>query len=302
MLLAIIMDTYTNVKGQVTRSETLCEQAEELYRRWWQKRQKMRVSLPYIKQCWEKSLKMSINELLHSSDSSIGEQIVRTADFVEIVPGIKERQAERLLTNSVSDYKSNLEAENPLSLSEAMGVISKIYQKLDHHIADWKKRFEAEKAEERKADLQAAENANAPPKQVARQPAAANPQDQEKILKADDVRLQAVSQPPVPMDGQASIKSSMPRQQGPLSVSFLERVSATVGNAGPTPRKLAKDHSLGVLLAAAQMALHRQQGQFLDEPSVEVLRSFLRTAAETWTHLGVEQNSATHQGKDRPRM
>merc|ERR1719428_2180676 len=107
----------------------------------------------------------------------------------------------------------------------------------------------------------------------------ANPQETEVVLKSEDVHLE---KSPVPMDGHASIQSGTPHQPGPLSVSFLERVSATVGNAGPTPRKLAQDHSLGVLLAAAQMALHRQQGQFLDEPSVEVLRGFLRTAAETW--------------------
>lgn len=141
MLLAIIMDTYTNVKGQISSSETLCEQASELVRRWLQKRRGHRVSLHHIEKSYVTRLKRPIHEVLQEGDAE-GDKVIGVKDFISIVPGLGERQAQRLLESSVKDFKLNLEAENPLSLSEAMGVISKIYQKLDHHIADWKKKFE----------------------------------------------------------------------------------------------------------------------------------------------------------------
>merc|ERR1719281_1684250 len=48
MLLAIIMDTYMQVKGRVGHCETLWSQAQEIYRRYRQLKRGERVSLPHI--------------------------------------------------------------------------------------------------------------------------------------------------------------------------------------------------------------------------------------------------------------
>merc|ERR1719281_1506539 len=48
MLLAIIMDTYMQVKGQVGNAETLYSQAKETHRRYVQKLRGMRVTLHHI--------------------------------------------------------------------------------------------------------------------------------------------------------------------------------------------------------------------------------------------------------------
>merc|ERR550537_2015661 len=138
MLLAIVMDAYTNAKGQISSSETLCEQAYELYRRWSQKRAGLRVSLNHIQRCYTVKLGVNIQEFLRNPDSR-SEQILFVKDFQSDVVGLGAAQAKRLLTNAVHDFKNDLEAENPLGLTQAMGVISKIHQKLDCHISEWKR-------------------------------------------------------------------------------------------------------------------------------------------------------------------
>jgi hypothetical protein len=252
MLLAIIMDTYTNVKGQISSSETLCEQASELVRRWLQKRRGHRVSLQYIESRFVHTLRRPIHEVLQEGDPE-GDKVIKRDDFMSIVPGLNERQAQRLLENSVKDFKDNIEAENPLSLSEAMGVISKIYQKLDHHIADWKKKFEDGSSPEkntRGAPMQAPEPAKAMPIQ---------------------------DSPPVPAPPNPQYDVAM-RANGPPKFDGV--------SAADLPGRLGDEYELGVLLKATQVALRKRQMQTPDEPGYEVLAGFVRTAHEAWQRLG----------------
>jgi hypothetical protein len=128
MLLAIIMDTYMQVKGRVGHCETLWSQASEIFRRYRQLKRGERVSLIHI----VKHLRPVVRHLrpsLGGAHSPLpGETstnaVITKETFMAAVPNLQERQAERLLRNSYMENKSSEEAH--ISLVETFQTVRKI--------------------------------------------------------------------------------------------------------------------------------------------------------------------------------
>mmetsp|Transcript_75494 Transcript_75494/g.201827 ORF Transcript_75494/g.201827 Transcript_75494/m.201827 type:complete len:937 (+) Transcript_75494:3-2813(+) len=138
MLLAIIMDTYTNVKGQVADTdETLWQQAKELGIRWERTVRGQRVPLSKIWGAFDARLG-GVHEALYDREDSQRHRrlILRVADLVDIVPGMQPAQALRLLTHATESYRGQFEAARGLSIADAMNVINAIHLKLAHFIKE----------------------------------------------------------------------------------------------------------------------------------------------------------------------
>jgi len=91
MLLAIIMDAYSDVKSSVgAHSETLPQQAWETYTCWRARRA---------------GLRMSVKEVLTALEASSlsGEALITPASFCTLVPGLSKEQAEEVLTGALQD-------------------------------------------------------------------------------------------------------------------------------------------------------------------------------------------------------
>jgi len=120
MLLAIIMDTYSEVKGKINSAETLWEQATEMHRRWLLKKRGERVSIHHIWSSFE------AHDGLNAIDV---EAIVDEEEFMRIVPQLRNVQAGRLLRCSVNAFSND--SETTLTLSQALGVVHQISSKVN---------------------------------------------------------------------------------------------------------------------------------------------------------------------------
>merc|ERR1719161_2597502 len=131
MLLAIIMDTYTEVKGASSDKLTLPQQLFILLRRLDWIRRGEGLPLDKIDARLEQ-----IYGYVHANDLkeiSIGhkwapEDIITVASFAEMIDGLSEKQAERVVTAAVHNWR--VDHLEPLSLTEAMNVISLIHRAL----------------------------------------------------------------------------------------------------------------------------------------------------------------------------
>ncbi len=120
MLLAVIMDTYSEVKGTMALSDTLFFQAYDMYRRGRDRWRGLRVSIDHVMQSYEQ--KDGKRACLES------DELVSTQDFVAAVKGITEVQARRLLMKSVDSWKQS--NDEGISMSEAMPMIAQINMRL----------------------------------------------------------------------------------------------------------------------------------------------------------------------------
>jgi len=94
MLLAIVMDTYSEVKGSIEGSTTLFEQSNELFRRWKLKRKGLRTSLYTV-----------LNTLEATFQPGHAKEIITTENLCRLVPQLPPVQAQRVLENSVAHFK-----------------------------------------------------------------------------------------------------------------------------------------------------------------------------------------------------
>lgn len=117
MLLAIIMDTYTDVKQKVTGSDTLWFQAFDMHRRRQQRIKGLRVSIHHCFKCLIPHIEKDPERIIHPED------------FMAMVSDLKHTQAERLMVNAVTAYRQS--TEDPLSLAEAMSVIATVHSELE---------------------------------------------------------------------------------------------------------------------------------------------------------------------------
>jgi len=91
MMLAIIMDVYTQVKGGIgADAETLFSQASEIYRRWRALKAGKRMSLDDV------LCALDPTDLCDDDDDGVDEHIT-LQDFLTKVPGLSEKQAMRIL-------------------------------------------------------------------------------------------------------------------------------------------------------------------------------------------------------------
>jgi hypothetical protein len=92
MLLAIVMDVYTEVKGHISaEAETMWSQVNEIAHRWLDMRQGRQISLAKILEALDKY------ELESTVDES---ERLTVADFVKLVPDMPEKQAVRILVSA----------------------------------------------------------------------------------------------------------------------------------------------------------------------------------------------------------
>eukprot|EP00746_Dinoflagellata_sp_MGD_P019260 gnl/MRDRNA2_/MRDRNA2_144749_c0_seq1.p1 gnl/MRDRNA2_/MRDRNA2_144749_c0~~gnl/MRDRNA2_/MRDRNA2_144749_c0_seq1.p1 ORF type:complete len:858 (-),score=133.15 gnl/MRDRNA2_/MRDRNA2_144749_c0_seq1:10-2394(-) len=151
MLLAIIMDTYSDVKGHIQNAQTMGFQLKTLWRRWRQLRQGQRVSLTYI----ENQLTLTYREIVQGYQSHLagdnsgrkassffsdlcsdGEfadgEVMSVSEFKAAVKGLPESQACRLMENSVQEWR--LVTEQPLGLADAVQLISTMHNEIIYMI------------------------------------------------------------------------------------------------------------------------------------------------------------------------
>jgi len=119
MLLAIIMDTYAEVKGKISETKTLFQQAAEMYRRWAQKRRGERISLDTVRSDFIAAF---------GPEAHLVETIVDVDTFTQTVRTISRLQAFRLLHSSVEDVCKQAKSESGISLSEGYGMIDSIHR------------------------------------------------------------------------------------------------------------------------------------------------------------------------------
>mmetsp|Transcript_103260 Transcript_103260/g.266965 ORF Transcript_103260/g.266965 Transcript_103260/m.266965 type:complete len:971 (-) Transcript_103260:50-2962(-) len=110
MLLSIVMDAYTEVKGTLgSQSETLWSQAYEIFKRWYQRQKGQRVSLNHVL------------KYLEEFEATLEEETeITESQFIAIVPGLEHRQAKRVITNSIIRF----EQENRANLTLSSGLKS----------------------------------------------------------------------------------------------------------------------------------------------------------------------------------
>jgi hypothetical protein len=134
MLLAIVMDVYTEVKSGIgSNAETLWSQAYEMYRRWRELRRGKRVSLNHILAYIAPEISdapRGLSKFFESDgDAEDGPKLTVKA-FLAKVPNLEERQAKRVLV--ASEELAEHEAQKSQSLSEAMLDIQRIDKRLTH--------------------------------------------------------------------------------------------------------------------------------------------------------------------------
>jgi len=121
MLLAIVMDVYTEVRGKIgSKAETLWSQSYEIYRRRRELKAGKRVGLDYILAC-----------IAPKNGPALGihGQRVKISEVMAMVPGLGEHQARRILTESLVRQEEALVVSQ--SMAEAMLGVQRIEKRVD---------------------------------------------------------------------------------------------------------------------------------------------------------------------------
>eukprot|EP00746_Dinoflagellata_sp_MGD_P071604 gnl/MRDRNA2_/MRDRNA2_291431_c0_seq1.p1 gnl/MRDRNA2_/MRDRNA2_291431_c0~~gnl/MRDRNA2_/MRDRNA2_291431_c0_seq1.p1 ORF type:complete len:439 (+),score=75.59 gnl/MRDRNA2_/MRDRNA2_291431_c0_seq1:142-1317(+) len=122
MLLAIIMDIYTDVKSHVRDVQNLHIQLAKMFIRWQQNKKGLRIPLKEIEHGIRCYNHWTEDRFPHATAD--GELLFTLNAFYQAVPGLGEKQARRIMVNAVRNYR--FQHETPMGLSEAMRAISDI--------------------------------------------------------------------------------------------------------------------------------------------------------------------------------
>lgn len=132
MLLAIVFDTYSEVKGSIgSHAETLWSQTYEIYRRTRERKKGRRVGLPYIQECLLKQYGGTDTALLAMEKVGQITDYVKYPDLMAMIPGFKEKQAHRLGGNawkfsagvsSLDLDEIECESEDAVEMSESPNI------------------------------------------------------------------------------------------------------------------------------------------------------------------------------------
>eukprot|EP00929_Paragymnodinium_shiwhaense_P005243 TRINITY_DN10692_c0_g1_i1.p1 TRINITY_DN10692_c0_g1~~TRINITY_DN10692_c0_g1_i1.p1 ORF type:complete len:719 (-),score=133.38 TRINITY_DN10692_c0_g1_i1:303-2459(-) len=120
MLIAIIMDSYSEVKGSTVSAETLNGQIVELMTRTWQSRFGQRVSL--------KKIHDALTDTTKSSWPHDGYTILTPDDLASLVPNLTDLQAFEELEGAARNFAAN--NTNPVQLAEVMSVCASVSHEL----------------------------------------------------------------------------------------------------------------------------------------------------------------------------
>lgn len=139
MLLAIVFDIYSEVKGETKELESIQTQVSKLWTRWRENQQGQRVSwqtISYHLLSHRNSDNPDSSAGFYQSWTSPGLTITyRTSskfmvnDFMDVVPGLEKKQALNLMLRTVRDFRQR--HEQPMQLADAMRAINKISNDLD---------------------------------------------------------------------------------------------------------------------------------------------------------------------------
>merc|ERR1712218_403895 len=89
------MDVYSSVKGSLSDdAETLWSQSYEIFRRWKQKRYRQRFGLDHVARVLRKA---GDSKLKNSKGEA---RLITVSTFMDIVDGLSEKQAQRILIGS----------------------------------------------------------------------------------------------------------------------------------------------------------------------------------------------------------
>merc|ERR1719191_646977 len=123
MLLAVILDKYTDVKGNMGSADTLMTQSAEIYHRWRDLRAGKILSLEGILQTLDPT------DLDNDDEGAEDVQLTPSA-FMERVPGLSEEQSHDIL--KASKVLQAADDRGDVSLSEAMIRIMDIDKRQVH--------------------------------------------------------------------------------------------------------------------------------------------------------------------------
>jgi len=109
MLLALVMDTYAVVKSQTDGADTLFEQGNEVYFRWWNRTRGQRQSLTTILDALESLVaapKPGADQNFTKENAGASDQAIMTKErLCLMVPKLEIKQAYRILISSVARWK-----------------------------------------------------------------------------------------------------------------------------------------------------------------------------------------------------
>jgi len=119
MLLAIIMDVYSGIKGGMDdEAETILSQSWEIFRRWNEKRRGLRVSLGYVLA----QLESNPQACFTIKDKRREPKLITKSTMMDLVPGITPEQSMRILTKS-----HELQMANTKRVSEISDCLQDLY-------------------------------------------------------------------------------------------------------------------------------------------------------------------------------
>jgi hypothetical protein len=137
MLLAIIMDAYSEVKANVQNSDTLCFHIFTFWRRWRELRAGERVHLSHV---YRQLMSVWTHRNLEALDT-LGLQvewehneIMHLEDFMRHVSGLQETQAQRLMENAVRAWR--MTNESALTLSEVLSATGNMIVSMNRTLSD----------------------------------------------------------------------------------------------------------------------------------------------------------------------
>lgn len=300
MLIAILMDVYSEVKSSVQSSETLFSQVVAISRRSKENLMKQRVPLP------------KIQKLLDSLDmAQTGEKLIKEREFCDLVPTMKAGQAKRLLTNSARRYlNNNMQPTGTSDILRSVALVSKglLAFLKEAKEENWRLTREHLMAMESDVYRQLALEGDRPSSaDVPKRPSSAD------VSKEDDINPQvsygvhdlAASHESAAVAGAGSTSLAQPVSivmVPSLQEQGREPLPSAAGSpdiVSSTPADLAKEVPLSTLLLAAQLRLETEVGPLGAWPMAAVsLRLMLDAARISSTDLESEMRNSNVSTND----
>eukprot|EP00931_Biecheleriopsis_adriatica_P041281 TRINITY_DN23616_c0_g2_i2.p1 TRINITY_DN23616_c0_g2~~TRINITY_DN23616_c0_g2_i2.p1 ORF type:complete len:1013 (+),score=161.72 TRINITY_DN23616_c0_g2_i2:45-3083(+) len=123
MLLAIMMDVYTDTRGSLdTDAETLWSQVQEIWQRWRRTRAGLRLPLDQVKEhlvLWEESCGVRIRTSTRTMTGNT-ETPMNMKMFMSAVPGLGQEQAMRILSHSWSHFRKELQSQTSHTMADTL--------------------------------------------------------------------------------------------------------------------------------------------------------------------------------------
>jgi len=129
MLLAIVMDAYSDVKGAMANTETVYEEAYHIFLRWLKVRQKEAVRLDLVHACLEKHALERIGTVELNNDWT-NAVFLTEVTLTELVPGLESDQAQTILVSSVEAWHA--ENKDVTTIHDAVHEIHEMSGQMDH--------------------------------------------------------------------------------------------------------------------------------------------------------------------------